>query len=165
MFRVRVFPVAAVLILGLSLSACSGMTSNFDPTEWITGEFFDTRQKLPGERKPVFPDGVPGVSDGVPKEMVKGNQQQQAAIEPETPPPAAKPAPKPRAAAPAPKPRTASAPPARPAPAASQQPSGQPASIWPDPNAAQQQPRARTAPPPADSQANWPPPDATTFSR
>ena len=32
------------------------------------------KKKLPGERKPVFPDGVPGVTQGVPPEYVKGNQ-------------------------------------------------------------------------------------------
>ena len=59
----------------LLLSACSGTSGNFDPTDWITGEFFDTKTKLPGERKPVFPSGVPGVPEGVPPELVKGNQQ------------------------------------------------------------------------------------------
>ncbi len=30
-------------------------------------DFLDTKKKLPGERKPVFPDGVPGLEQGVPK--------------------------------------------------------------------------------------------------
>src|SRR3954451_22427556 len=107
----RLIPVAVILSAGLALSACSGTTSNFDPTDWITGEFFSTKTPLPGQRKAVFPEGVPGVPDGVPKELVKGNQQQQAEIDAAATPavhPAqpANPPPKPAA-----KPRTASAPP------------------------------------------------------
>ncbi len=116
MFRVRVIPAAVALTVGLSLSACSGTSSNFDPTDWITGDFFSNKTPLPGERKAVFPGGVPGVPEGVPAELVKGNQQQQqaaidaAATPAPEPAPAAKPAqPKPQATRPAPKPRTASA--------------------------------------------------------
>ena len=113
MFRVRVIPVAAGLLAALLLSACSGTSGNFDPTDWITGEFFDTKTKLPGERKPVFPSGVPGVPEGVPPELVKGNQQSvaEAAAQPD-PVPAAKPTrpARPPAARPAPKPRTATGP-------------------------------------------------------
>src|SRR6476659_9911709 len=119
MYRLdRLIPIAVLLSVGLSVSACSGTSSNFDPTDWITGDFFTTKTPLPGSRKPVFPEGVPGVPDGVPKELVKGNQQQQAEIDAAAMPAAeaAKPAPKPQAAKPqAARPRTASAPP-RPAP-------------------------------------------------
>jgi hypothetical protein len=170
MYRLdRLIPVAVILSAGLALSACSGTSSNFDPTDWITGEFFSNKTPLPGERKPVFPEGVPGVAQGVPKELVKGNQQQQAAIEEAAAPaaepaPAARPAPKPQAK-PAARPRTASAPP-RPAPARAtpaQQPQPQPASppasqpavAWPDPSPAS----------PSVPQANWPPPDSGSFSR
>src|SRR3954471_11907335 len=138
----RLIPVAVILSAGLALSACSGTSSNFDPTDWITGEFFSTKTPLPGERKPVFPEGVPGVPQGVPQELVKGNQQQaaveEAAAPAAQPAPAAKPAPKPQAK-PAAKPRPASAPP-RPAPARAApaqqpqpQPASQPAVAWPDP--------------------------------
>ena len=48
------------------LSACEQI-ENF--------ELFDTKKKLPGERKPVFPDGVPGVTSGVPPEMMKGYRE------------------------------------------------------------------------------------------
>jgi hypothetical protein len=34
------------------------------------------KKKLPGERKDVFPQGVPGVSQGIPPEYIKGNQPQ-----------------------------------------------------------------------------------------
>ena len=40
-------------------------------------DFLDTKKKLPGERKPVFPDGVPGLEQGVPKELYKGAHQDQ----------------------------------------------------------------------------------------
>ncbi len=175
MFRVdRLIPVAIVLSAGISLSACSS-SSNFDPTDCITGDFFE-KPKLPGERKAVFPDGVPGVPQGVPAELVKGNQQAAVEVAPE-PAPAVKPAPRPQATRPAPKPRTASAPPQQPAPARSApppQPAVQPAAAaaWPEPNAVQAptRPAARTAAPASttpttNSQVNWPPPDPNSFSR
>jgi hypothetical protein len=188
MFRVRVIPAAVALTVGVSLSACSGTSSNFDPTDWITGEFFSNKTPLPGERKAVFPGGVPGVPEGVPPELVRGSQERQAVMNPAPvtapePAPAAKPAqPRPQTAArPAPKPRTASAAPqpapVRTAPPAEQQQQQQQASqpssgiAWPDPNAArapQQQPRS-TVPAPnwpePNVQANWPPPNPNTFSR
>ena len=49
--------------------------SNFDPTDLL--DFLDTKKKLPGERKPVFPEGVPGLEQGVPKELYKGSAQEQ----------------------------------------------------------------------------------------
>ncbi len=152
MVRVRAIPLVAGLMTGLLLSACSGTSGNFDPTDWISGDFFDTKTKLPGERKPVFPTGVPGVPEGVPPEMVKGNQQ--PVVEAAAPAPAAKPAQPARPAAP--KPRTASAPPqpaqVRAAPAAKPaQPAttSQPAAAWPDPG---------TAPAPRPAQSRRRPP-------
>jgi hypothetical protein len=72
------------------LSGCGGSTVNsFDPTDMLS--FLDTKKPLPGARKPVFPEGVPGVEQGVPKELYKGEQQNDlAATAPAaTPPPAA----------------------------------------------------------------------------
>ena len=40
------------------------------------------KKKLPGERKDVFPGGVPGVSQGIPPEYMKGNQPADAAQTP-----------------------------------------------------------------------------------
>lgn len=80
---------AAVLIAftGL-LGGCS--SGGFDPSDLL--DFLDTKKKLPGERKPVFPEGVPGLEQGVPKDMYKGAQQQQdapaVAALPAEPPPA-----------------------------------------------------------------------------
>jgi hypothetical protein len=84
--------VSASVLIALSgvLTGCGSM-SNWDPMDLL--DIFDTKKKLPGERKPVFPEGVPGVQQGVPKELYKGSnpdplQQQDAAIAP-PPPPAA----------------------------------------------------------------------------
>jgi len=57
------------------LAGCGGGLSNFDPSDLL--DFLDTKKKLPGERKPVFPDGVPGLEQGVPKELYKGSRQEQ----------------------------------------------------------------------------------------
>jgi hypothetical protein len=67
--------IAATILIALTsaLAGCSSMGS-FDPTDML--DFLDTKKKLPGERKPVFPDGVPGLEQGVPKELYKGSRQQ-----------------------------------------------------------------------------------------
>ena len=148
--------VAGWLALCLPLAGCE----SFDPsmlTDWIP----DGKKSLPGERVPVFPQGVPGVSDGVPREMVKGNQpppETQAALPEE--PVAEKPKPKPR-----PK-KVANPPPAR-------EQSAQPQSSPPrQQQSAQPQPSQSPwpAPQPAQSaqpaQSIWPaPPPPGTFSR
>src|SRR6478735_5664162 len=69
--------IAAGLTLALCtvLGGCSSGLSSWDPTDML--DFLDTKKKLPGERKPVFPDGVPGLEQGVPKELYKGARQQQ----------------------------------------------------------------------------------------
>jgi hypothetical protein len=85
---------AAVLI---AFTGVLGGCSSFDPSDML--DFLDTKKKLPGDRKPVFPEGVPGLEQGVPKDMYKGAQQQQpdpnapaVASLPAEPPPEAKPA-------------------------------------------------------------------------
>ena len=64
--------IAATVLVALSgaLAGCCGGMSNFDPTDML--DFLDTKKKLPGERKPVFPEGVPGLEQGVPKDLYKG---------------------------------------------------------------------------------------------
>lgn len=69
----RIILVSSVLTL--PLSGCASIGDSLDPTEWFSGELFNTKKKLPGDRKAVFPEGVPGVSQGIPSELVKGNQQ------------------------------------------------------------------------------------------
>ena len=160
----RTFQRAAMLLLlgafGLALTACA----DFDPDK-LDVFHLNEKKKLPGERKELFPEGVPGVSQGIPPEYMKGNQpppetaqalpagqpnpaasaepasKRTAAVEPE-------PKPKPKAKR-KPKPHTASQQPA--AQATSQQ---QPAP-WP-----QQEQQAA----PQQSQAPWPAPQgqATT---
>ena len=68
--------IAATILVALSsaLAGCGSM-GNFDPTDML--DFLDTKKKLPGERKPVFPDGVPGLEQGVPKDLYRGARQQQ----------------------------------------------------------------------------------------
>ena len=171
MFRLRVIPVAAVLVAGLALSACSGTTGNFDPTDWISGEWLSPKPRLPGERKAVFPEGVPGVPEGVPKELVKGNQQAAADVAelPPEPAPAAKPAPRPQAK-PAPRPRTASAPPQQQQPSQAnspwpsspqQQPANRPQTAWPDVNNRPSSGQTATS----NTGVAWPTPQADTSSR
>src|SRR3954464_9961102 len=82
MRRSQRLTAAAVLIaLTAALGGCSSSMGNWDPTDLL--DFLDTKKKLPGERKPVFPEGVPGLEQGVPKELYKSNveqrQQQEAA--------------------------------------------------------------------------------------
>ena len=133
------------------------------------------KKKLPGDRKPLFPEGVPGVTQGIPQEYMKGNQppadaalaapvepvaaapaaepQQKAAAEP-----AEKPKPKPKRASTAkPKNSAATAPVQQAAPATQQQqPSQQAQTPWPAP--------AASAPP--SGTAAWPaPPPTGTFQR
>jgi len=122
--------------LWLLLLPLGGLLAGCDTLESF--QLFDSKKKLPGERQPVFPNGVPGVTQGIPPDLVKGYQEQP------TPDPAAaaaaataekieppKPQPKPK---PKPKPRTAAAP--QPAPQPQQQTAPQPAaqpaqSPWP----------------------------------
>lgn len=91
----RLVSAAVLLALCSVLTGCGGAAS-WDPMDML--DFLDTKRKLPGDRKPVFPEGVPGLEQGVPKELYKDNvereQQQEAAA-------AAAPAPAP--AAPEPK--------------------------------------------------------------
>jgi hypothetical protein len=69
----RLIPAAVLIALSGALAGC-GSTAGFDPSDLL--DFLDTKKKLPGERKPVFPDGVPGLEQGVPKDLYKGAHQQ-----------------------------------------------------------------------------------------
>ena len=159
----------AVCALGIILGSCTP-GGQFDPTEIMSNEMFNTKKKITGEREPLFPNGVPGTETGVPPDLVKGYQpppEQAAAVE--TPAEAAKPVP----AAEKPKPKRrpkpavaratpAGAPAAPPANATWSAPPQQPAPTnWPAPPGAPAQPTAQTnwpAPPPANAQTNWPAP-------
>jgi hypothetical protein len=83
----RLIAAAVVIALSGALAGCSTGISNWDPTDLL--DFLDTKKKLPGERKPVFPGGVPGLEQGVPKDLYKGAAQQDtpgvAVVQPEEP--------------------------------------------------------------------------------
>src|SRR5580765_6026144 len=71
----RMIAVTVLVALSGALAGCGGGgMANFDPSDLM--DFFDTKKKLPGDRKPVFPEGVPGLEQGVPKDLYKGARQQ-----------------------------------------------------------------------------------------
>ena len=90
----RLIAATVVIALSSALAGCGSM-NGFDPSDLL--DFLDTKKKLPGERKAVFPDGVPGLEQGVPKDLYKGarqvddpNAQAAAAAPPPQPPPGSK---------------------------------------------------------------------------
>ena len=167
-----------VLLVGLvALAPVLAGCEDFDMDKFDFLHLND-KKKLPGERKDLFPQGVPGVSQGIPPEYMKGNQPQ-----PETAQaPAAEPAgaaaatPGDKTAAPAqsatepkakpkrkPKPRTATRPPTQITvqPAAQGQGSGQQQTA-PWPGTTPQQPASGQS----TSTDPWPSaPPPGTFSR
>ncbi len=160
---VRTGLVLLALSLGLLLSGCEG----FDPTSFMDYDFFNTKKRLPGDRKPVFPEGTPGVPQGVPNELMKGYQPAEQAQEPQPtaqaipsepkPEPAAKGKPKPRVVA---KPKEDASPPAASAAPAQAQSQVQ----WPDPPPMRQQSPAGAWPgssPSASGAVAWPDPPQT----
>lgn len=83
--------IAATVLASIALALAGCSSGSFDPTDMM--DWFDTKKKLPGDRRPVFPEGVPGVEQGVPKDLYRGAQQQ-----PDQPPVVeAPPAPEPKA--------------------------------------------------------------------
>src|SRR5947209_13985240 len=71
----RLIASAVLIALSGALGGCSTGFGGWDPTDLL--DIFDSKKKLPGERKPVFPDGVPGLEQGVPKQLYKGAQADQ----------------------------------------------------------------------------------------
>jgi hypothetical protein len=70
----RLISAAVLIVFSVVLAGCSSsFGSDFDPTDLL--DWLDTKKKLPGKREPVFPSGVPGMEQGVPKDMYKGAQQ------------------------------------------------------------------------------------------
>jgi len=150
----RLIAAAVAIALSSALAGCTGGLSSFDPSDML--DFLDTKKKLPGERKPVFPQGVPGLEQGVPKDLYKGAQRQDA-------PPAVQPAeePQPKNAAKS-KGRskqtasTAPAPAAAPDGEAAPEEDGSTAAAPPAPKPAKIVRRRTTAPPPDAPQAAQP---------
>lgn len=163
----RIVLLAGLVALGPVLAGCA----DFD-LDKLDVFGLNEKKKLPGDRRPLFPEGVPGVTQGIPPEFIKGSQPPpdaaqtppagQDAQAPATAPakntaavePAEEPKPKPKRK---PKPRTTAS-----APAQSQSGGQQPQSAqsaWP---AAGQQPAAGQG----SSSAPWPSaPAPGTFQR
>jgi hypothetical protein len=132
----------SALALMLVIVGCTP-GGQFDPTEVVSGDLFNTKKKIAGDREPLFPQGVPGAETGVPPDLVKGYQPPPeqaadngaAAVKPVAT--SEKPKPKPK-----PKPKIARAPSTAPSSAPQMQQPAQAA--WPN------------SPPPAPAAANWP---------
>jgi hypothetical protein len=165
--------MASVLVM--PLAACS----SWDPTDLFDNSFFNPKKPLPGDRKPLFPEGTPGVPQGVPADLYKGYQApaaqngqddlnngknslastqstQPPGRSPDAPEEEPKTKPKPK-----PKPKVAAAPPPRATPTAITVGPGQsaapPGSASPFPPPPQPQGQA---PNPGASQSIWPDPPA-----
>jgi len=88
------------VLLSLTLAGCEtsgfwdGANNASDRFQDMLGDFnpFGTAKKpLPGDRRAVFPEGVPGVQQGVPPELMRGNNQQALETPPQQQPAAAEP--------------------------------------------------------------------------
>ncbi len=152
------------------LTGATALVSGCDSLDTLT--LFDSKTKLAGERKEVFPGGVPGVTPGVPPELVKGYREGDASppaipgdvkaaeLKPRSATAAAgdqkeaeaKPKPKPHAVQTASKPKPApAAQPAQTASVSSGAPPAAPPGATPAPWPVQQQQQAQPQP-----QAAWP---------
>jgi hypothetical protein len=152
MFMRRSLILAAPLVASLGLAGCetsdaldsiSDKMSSFNP-------FGTAKTALPGQRQAVFPEGVPGVQQGVPPELIAGSPENLAANAPPTAEPKVEEKPKPTRRAvrttPAPqrtttRPRPPRQPSATEPPQQAASPPAAPSSrsawtIWPDPPAA-----------------------------
>jgi hypothetical protein len=171
--RLSLFRLGMMLACASLLAACT-KGGQFDPTTLLDNDMFDNKKPLQGTREPVFPGGVPGVSNGIPADLYKGYQPPpddtasgtatsltppvaEAERPAEPPRPKAKPRPKPKLARAPERPRTEISVGLnkKPKPAAERQ-AGSAETGWP-------------APPPASAQAQpsqtaWPAPPSTTAS-
>lgn len=146
----RVQRILLLTVLAAAMPVIAGC-SNFDPDNLdVFG--VNEKKKMPGQRQALFPDGVPGVAQGIPPEYMKGYhaeqqqqaQQQQAELEAAAQATEAKK--KTAAVTPAakPKPRVASKPKPAEAPKTASQPAAQPqtqassSSPWPAASTPQQ---------------------------
>jgi outer membrane biosynthesis protein TonB len=173
--KLRIVLLTALAALAPVLSACT----DFD-LDKLDVFGLSEKKKLPGERKELFPEGVPGVTQGIPPEYMKGNQQsldaalaqpagQQgspASAEPDKKTAAVEPEPKPKPKR-KPKPKAAARAPAPSAPQSAEQ-QQQPAP-WPQQAAPQQAQAPQLAPWPTQGQgapaAPWPSSPAPGASR
>jgi hypothetical protein len=74
----RLMTFAVLISLCGVLAGCgSGGLNNWDPSDLLG--FLDTKKKMSGNRQPVFPGGVPGIEQGVPKDLYKSDGEPQQA--------------------------------------------------------------------------------------
>src|SRR4051794_8785140 len=71
----RLIAASVLIVLSSALAGCSSGFGGWDPTDLL--DFLDTKKKLPGERKPFFPEGGRGLEQGVPKNLYRGSRQEQ----------------------------------------------------------------------------------------
>jgi hypothetical protein len=156
----------AFIALASMLAGCESF--DFDKLDVFN---LNEKKKLPGERKALFPEGVPGVTQGVPPELVKGHQPTEVVTaEPAKPVEPEKPKPKPKVAK---RPTRITVQPEANAPAQAQpqqkQQPQQPAAPWPQQQPQQQQQTGTNAPWPsttAQQPSAWPTsPQPGTFQR
>jgi hypothetical protein len=103
--RINRVILLALLPLSAGLSGCgtfwdgaNSLTDKFSDAMHDFNPFGTGKKPLPGERRPVFPEGVPGVHQGIPPDLMRHNPQaaeveQPPAAEVEQPPAAERPAP------------------------------------------------------------------------
>jgi hypothetical protein len=161
-----VMRAGAALVFVLALAACTP-GGQFDPTEVVSSDIFNSKKRISGDREPVFPQGVPGAESGVPPDLVRGYQPppEAPALAENGPQATAKAAaaaekPKPKK----PRPKVAKVPPQQAHDPAWDQPGAAPPAgggrppaqaAWPAPPAGGQSSQAPTA------QTNWPAPPPT----
>ncbi len=68
----RIVVLATLIAIAPVFAGCS----DFDPDK-LDVFHLNEKKKLPGTREPLFPNGVPGVSQGIPPEYMKGYHEQQ----------------------------------------------------------------------------------------
>lgn len=153
--------VVAVTVIGLA-SLVAACADDFD-LDKLDVFHLNEKKKLPGKREELFPGGVPGVSNGVPPELVEGYKpaDEAAASPPGEPKPAVaekpKAKPKPKVARRAPTKVTVQPKKQQPAQQQQQQQAQDPA--WqnaPAPQPAAQSPWPASQPAQAGTNAPWP---------
>lgn len=156
----RTLLIASLLAAAVMLAGCE----SFDLDKLDVFGLGD-KKKLPGDRKSLFPEGVPGVSQGIPPDLIKGNQPPPEPVQAEVAP---APAQKAAEVAPNPPPKRKPRPRVVRAPGS---PVGEPAKVTVQPSSGQSQPASAQPSPwpattPQQSPSPWPAsPPPGTFSR
>jgi hypothetical protein len=79
---IRTILFAAALPLASGLAGCgtfwdsaNSISDRFSDAMHDFNPFGSGKKPLPGERRPVFPEGVPGVQQGIPPDLMRHNPQ------------------------------------------------------------------------------------------